>query len=86
MNVITPTKKVAILRRFVDFRDLKCQEPENVLSRDMSRAPIKPKKRQKYTYVEKKNEKNEAITYTVGWFMKKKKKKSRKNVYPSLQY
>lgn len=45
MNVVTPTKKVAILRRFVDFRDLKCQEPENVLSRDMSRAPIKPKKK-----------------------------------------
>lgn len=77
MNVITPTKKVAILRRFVDFRDLKGQEPENVLSRDISRAPYKTKKkkRQKYTHVEKKNEKNETITYTVRWFMKKKKKK-----------
>lgn len=41
MYVIATTKKVAILRRFVDFRDLKCQEPENVLSRDMSRAPKK---------------------------------------------
>ena len=49
MYVITTTKKVAILRRFVDFRDLKCQEPENVLSRDMSRAPIRPKKRGKNT-------------------------------------
>lgn len=45
MNVVTPTKKVAILRRFVDFRDLKGQEPENVLSRDMSRAPYKTKKK-----------------------------------------
>ena len=44
MYVITPTKKVALLRRFVDFRDLKCQGPENVLLRDMSRAPIKAKK------------------------------------------
>lgn len=58
MYVIATTKKVAILRRFVDFRDLKCQEPENVLSRDMSRAPYKTKKkRQKYTHVEKKREK-----------------------------
>ena len=57
MYVIATTKKVAILRRFVDFRDLKCQEPENVLSRDMSRAPKKPKKRPKYTHVEKKTRK-----------------------------
>lgn len=58
MYVIATTKKVAILRRFVDFRDLKCQEPENVLSRDMSRAPYKTKKkRQKYTHVEKKTRK-----------------------------
>lgn len=47
MYVITTTKKVAILRRFVDFRDLKCQEPENVLSRDMSRAPYKTEKKAK---------------------------------------
>ena len=45
MYVIATTKKVAILRRFVDFSDLKCQEPENVLSRDMSRAPYKTKKK-----------------------------------------
>ena len=57
MYVIATTKKVAILRRFVDFSDLKCQEPENVLSRDMSRAPYKTKKRQKYTHVEKKTRK-----------------------------
>ena len=58
MYVIATTKKVAILRRFVDFSDLKCQESENVLSRDMSRAPYKTKKkRQKYTHVEKKREK-----------------------------
>ena len=49
MYVIATTKKVAILRRFVDFRDLKCQEPENVLSRDMSRAPYKTKKKGKNT-------------------------------------
>lgn len=47
MYVIATTKKVAILRRFVDFRDLKCQEPENVLSRDMSRAPYKTEKKAK---------------------------------------
>lgn len=49
MYVIATTKKVAILRRFVDFSDLKCQEPENVLSRDMSRAPYKTKKKGKNT-------------------------------------
>lgn len=85
MYVITTTKKVAILRRFVDFRDLKCQEPENVLSRDMSRAPYKTEKKAKIHARRKKNEKNETITYTVGWFLKKKGK-SLKNVYPSLQY
>lgn len=86
MYVIATTKKVAILRRFVDFSDLKCQEPENVLSRDMSRAPYKTqKKKAKIHARRKKNEKNETITYTVGWFMKKKGK-SLKNVYPSLQY